>query len=83
MKMAEKSRAFRARRLTSALVALTLGASLLVGQTARADGLADEAELHFQLAAARSPALGTRKLVDPPIPASASAATGSGVHPRH
>ena len=50
MKMAEKPRAFRARRITSALVALALGATLLVGQTARADGLADEAELHFQLA---------------------------------
>ncbi len=51
MKMAEKPRAFRARRITSALVALALGATLLVGQPARADGLADEAELHFQLAA--------------------------------
>jgi outer membrane receptor protein involved in Fe transport len=51
MKMAEKPRAFRARRITSALVALALGATLLVEQTARADGLADEAELHFQLAA--------------------------------
>jgi outer membrane receptor protein involved in Fe transport len=51
MKMAEKPRAFRARRVTSALVALSLAAGLLVAPSARADGLADEAELHFQLAA--------------------------------
>ena len=52
MKMAEKPRAFRARRLTSGLVLVALlAAGLLVGQGARADGLADEAELHFQLAA--------------------------------
>src|SRR5512132_2386293 len=51
MKMVEKSRALRARRVTSALVALVLGAGLSVGSRARADGLADEAELQFQIAA--------------------------------
>ncbi len=51
MKMVEKSRALRARRVTSALVALILGAGLSRAPEARADGLADEAELQFQVAA--------------------------------
>jgi outer membrane receptor for ferrienterochelin and colicins len=51
MKMAEKTRAPRARRITSALFAVTLAAGLLASRGARADGLADEAELHFQIAA--------------------------------
>jgi outer membrane receptor for ferrienterochelin and colicins len=51
MKMVENKRALRARRATSALIALTLGASLSLAPRARADGLADEAELQFQIAA--------------------------------
>ncbi len=43
MKLAEQPRAFRVRRFPCALLALTLG--LASGQEARADGLADEAEL--------------------------------------
>jgi len=51
MKMAENPRPFRARRFPCALVALALGLGLASGKEARADGLADEAELQFQLAA--------------------------------
>ncbi len=51
MKMAEQTRAPRARRITSALVALSLAAGVLAAPNARADGLADEADLHFQIAA--------------------------------
>jgi outer membrane receptor protein involved in Fe transport len=51
MNMAEQTRLRRARRVPCALLALALGVGLASGKDARADGLADEAELQFQLAA--------------------------------
>src|SRR5690242_4146660 len=53
MNMPAQPRSTKGRRLPRVLVAVALGAGLLRGSAVRADGLADEAELHFQIGVER------------------------------